>query len=85
MLPPSRRAPAACLAAALLAATAAAADLSTLGGKKYKGELVAVDAQVLTFRTDVGSVGVAVKEAFAVEFGRKVEARRRGRSSTRSS
>ena len=64
-----RRTPALTLAALLLAAPSLAADLSTLTGKKYKGELVAVDGQVLTFRTDVGPVGVAVKEVFAVDFG----------------
>jgi hypothetical protein len=77
MLTP-RRASALVLAAALLAASAAAADLSTLAGKKYKGDLVSVDANVLTFRTEVGPVGVAVKEVFAVDFGHRVEAPAKG-------
>lgn len=66
------------LAAALVAASATAADLSTLTGKKYKGELTNVDGQVLTFRTDAGAVGVAVKEVYAVDFGNKVEAPAKG-------
>lgn len=64
------------LAAVLLAAPAPAADLSTLTGKRYKGELVAVDGEVLTFQTDIGSVGVAVKDIFAVDFGNRVEVAR---------
>src|SRR5579883_1472498 len=48
-----RRTPALTLAALLLAAPSLAAE----------------DGQVLTFRTDVGPVGVAVKEVFAVDFG----------------
>jgi hypothetical protein len=78
MLSPSRRLPTAVLAAVLVAATAAGAELSTLNGKKYKGELVSVTADVLTFRTDVGAVGVSVKELFAVEFGNKVAAPAKG-------
>jgi hypothetical protein len=78
MLPPSRRLTAAGLATVFLVASSAGAELSTLNGKKYKGELVSVTADVLTFRTDVGAVGVPVKELFAVEFGNKVVAPAKG-------
>jgi len=72
LIPPVRLATAAALVAALVAASSAA-DLSTLTGKKYKGELVGVNGDILTFRTDAGSVGVAVKEVFVVDFGNRVE------------
>lgn len=60
---------------ALLASAgfAAAADISTLTGKKHKGDVTGLADGVLTLRTDAGPVGVAVQELFVVDYGRKVE------------
>jgi hypothetical protein len=52
----------------------AAADLSTLTGKKHVGDVTGIADGVLTIRTEAGPVGVAVKDVFVVDFGRKVEA-----------
>jgi NPCBM/NEW2 domain len=62
---------AACLLTALFAATSPAADLSTLTGKKYKGELKRIDAALLTFDADIGMVAVPLKDLFVLDFGRK--------------
>ncbi len=51
-----------------------AADLSTLTGKKHVGDVTGIADGVLTIRTEAGPVGVAVKDVFVVDFGRKVEA-----------
>jgi NPCBM/NEW2 domain len=56
------------------AAPLAAADLSTLTGKKHVGDVTGIADGVLTIRTEAGPVGVAVKDVFVVDFGRKVEA-----------
>ncbi|QEL14030.1 NPCBM/NEW2 domain-containing protein [Limnoglobus roseus] len=52
---------------------AAAADISTLTGKKHQGEVTAINDGVMTVRTEGGPVGVAVKDVFVVDYGRKVE------------
>lgn len=58
----------------VLAGPLAAADLSTLTGKKHVGEVAGIADGVLTIRTEAGPVGVAVKDVFVVDFGKKVEA-----------
>jgi hypothetical protein len=63
----------ACLALLALAAAASAADLSTLTGKKHAGELQSLADGVLVIKTEDGPVGVAVKDVFVVDYGRKVE------------
>jgi hypothetical protein len=70
-IPPLRFTSPPVLAALLLAVSASAADISTLSGKKYKGDVSSITPEVITFRTDVGQVGVAVKEMFLVDFGSK--------------
>jgi NPCBM/NEW2 domain len=60
--------------ASILAGPLAAADLSTLTGKKHVGDVTGIADGVLTIRTEAGPVGVAVKDVFVVDFGRKVEA-----------
>jgi hypothetical protein len=70
-IPPIRRTSAAVLAASVIALSASAADISTLSGKKYKGDIASITPEVITFRTDVGQVGVAVKEMFLVDTGIK--------------
>jgi hypothetical protein len=62
---------AACLAALFLAAAALAAALSTLTGKKYKGELKKIDGTLLTFDADIGTVALPVKDVFVLDYGRK--------------
>lgn len=52
---------------------AAAADLSTLTGKKHKGDVTGIADGVLVIKTEAGPVGVAVKDVFVVDFGPKVE------------
>jgi hypothetical protein len=74
MLIPSCRIAHVALVAGLFALPAAAADLSTLTGKKLTGDLVAVNAEMLTFRTAEGEVTVPLKEIYALEFGSKVVA-----------
>lgn len=56
-----------------LLGVATAADLSTLTGKKHKGDVTGLADGVLTIRTETGPVGVAVKDVFVVDFGRKAE------------
>src|SRR4051794_7717463 len=63
--------PVVCLLAGLTAVSAAAADLSTLTGKKYKGELRKIDATLVTFDADIGAVAVPVKDVFVLDYGRK--------------
>lgn len=58
----------------VLAGPLAAADLSTLTGKKHVGDVAGIADGVLTIRTEAGPVGVAVKDVFVVDFGKKVEA-----------
>ena len=48
-----------------------AADLSTLTGKKYKGELKRIDTNLLTFDAEIGKVAVPLKDLFVLDFGRK--------------
>lgn len=67
------RPPLACFALVALAAAAPAADLSTLTGKKHVGELQSLADGVLVIKTEDGPVGVAVKDVFVVDYGRKVE------------
>lgn len=57
----------------LLAATIARADdLTTTGGKKLTGKLVAVDAQGATFTTGETQVKVAGKDVVSIDLGNKV-------------
>jgi hypothetical protein len=65
---------AALLALAALSAPGFAADLSTLTGKKYKGELKRVDANLLTFDAEIGQVAVPLKDLFVLDFGRTAAA-----------
>jgi hypothetical protein len=57
----------------LLTSVASAADLSTLTGKKHAGELSSIKDDVLVIKTEAGPVGVAVKEVFVIDYGKKVE------------
>ncbi len=61
---------AACLSLSLMPFVTGA-DLSTLTGKKYQGDVSKIADGVLVIRTDAGPVGVAVKEVFVVDFGKK--------------
>lgn len=65
---------AALLLSGLLAVPSIAADLSTLTGKKYKGELKRIDAALLTFEADIGTVAIPLKDLFVLDFGRKAAA-----------
>lgn len=56
------------LAALFVGGTAAGADISTLTGKKYKGEIDSLTPDVLTVKTDVGKVGISVKDVFNVDY-----------------
>jgi hypothetical protein len=51
-----------------LAATASADDLTTSGGKRITGKLVAVDAQGVTFSSGEASAKVAAKDIVVVDF-----------------
>ncbi|HEY2784907.1 MAG TPA: NPCBM/NEW2 domain-containing protein [Fimbriiglobus sp.] len=57
--------------ACLFAASSLAADLSTLTGKKYKGKLKRIDATLLTFEAEIGTVAVPLKDLFVLDFGHK--------------
>jgi hypothetical protein len=65
------RLPLAAALAGLLATAAAAADVTTVDGKKVAGELVGVDPVGITLRTDGGDVKVAAKELLLVDLGNK--------------
>lgn len=56
-----------------LASVAVAADLSTLTGKKHSGQITGIADGVLTIKTEAGPVGIAVKDVFVVDFGRKID------------
>jgi hypothetical protein len=63
--------PAALLALALAAPTVAADDVTTTGGKKITGKLVAVDAQGITFSTGDAKVTIPARDIVLVDFGNK--------------
>jgi len=56
----------------LAAAAAPAADLTTAGGKKYTGTLVAVDRDGVTFRVGTTDTKITGKEVLVVDLGNKV-------------
>jgi NPCBM/NEW2 domain len=51
---------------------ASAADVSTLTGKKFSGDILSVRDGVLTMRTSGGPIGIATKELYLVQFGNPV-------------
>lgn len=60
------------LAAALVATSALADDITTTGGKKITGKLVAIDATGATFSTGDARVTVPGKEIVVIDLGNKV-------------
>ncbi|HEX4609735.1 MAG TPA: NPCBM/NEW2 domain-containing protein [Urbifossiella sp.] len=71
------RAPRPLAAAVLLAGFLAAAradDLTTVSGKKLTGQLVAVDAEGVTFKAGGSDVKVPAKEVLTIDLGNKVVA-----------
>jgi hypothetical protein len=56
------------------AAVAAADELTTTGGKKLTGSLVAVDAGGVTFRAEAAEVKVPAKDILLIDFGHKAHA-----------
>ncbi len=55
-------------------AIARADDLTTVGGKKLSGQLVAVDAEAVTFKSGGSDVKVPAKEVLLIDLGNKVAA-----------
>lgn len=49
----------------------AAADVSTLAGKKYGGTITSIADGHVNIRTDAGPIAIPVKEMAAIEFGAK--------------
>src|SRR6478672_5803696 len=60
------------LAAALVATSALADDLTTTGGKKITGKLVGIDATGATFSTGEARVTVPGKEIVVIDLGNKI-------------
>ncbi len=61
-------------ALALLSTESLADDVTTTTGKKLKGDLVAVDAQGITFAAADAKVPISARELVLVDFGRPVRA-----------
>lgn len=74
MLRTPRLLAAASLLAAFVALSARADDLTTLSGKKLTGQLVAVDAEGVTFRAGGAEVKVPAKDVLTIDLGNKVSA-----------
>lgn len=62
------------LALCVAMVSAQAAEISTLTGKKYLGDIASITDGIVTFRTEAaGNIGIAVKDMFVVDFRSKVE------------